>query len=177
MGRFVLLLRGINVGGVVLKMDDLRRMLSSLRYTDIKTYIQSGNAVFDSSHGEPRALEDEIKGKIKAESGLDVAVIVKTEEEFRRIASSHPFRARGEKKHLYVTLLHDTPQRQNRKTLLEYNGAEEEFELTDAAVYTYYGAGYGASAFSNNYIESKLKVAATTRNWNTMQKILELLDE
>jgi len=177
MAKYIALLRGINVGGIVLKMEDLKRLLEYIGFTNVSTYIQSGNALFESLEVNKRKMEAEIAQEIKNKIDHEVVVIVKTAEEMRRIAAEHPLAALGDEKNLYVTLLSLDPAVPEIETLMETMNEVDRHEVANRAVYSYYGQGYGNSKRSNNFIEKILKVSATTRNWATIQKLAELAME
>ncbi len=171
MAKYIALIRGINVGGVVLKMEDLRQILEYIGFTRVSTYIQSGNAYFESLAVNKRKMEAEIAQEIKNKIDRDIVVIVKTFEEIGRIAAAHPLAALGDEKNLYVTILSHDPAAPDVETLMETMNEVDVHEYSNHAVYSYYGQGYGNSKRSNNFIEKILKVSATTRNWATIRKI------
>ena len=177
MPRYVAFVRGVNVGGVVLKMEDLRKMLEYIGFTKVSTYIQSGNAIFDSKQANKRKMESEIAQEIKNKLDRDVAVIVKTVDEVRRIAGSHPLAELGDEDKLYVTILAYDPTGPDIEILKETMNDVDRHEVANRVVYSYYGNGYGNSKRSNNFIEKILKVSATTRNWSVIRKLAELATE
>ena len=177
MSRYIAFVRGINVGGVVLKMEDLRQILGYIGFSNVETYIQSGNALFDSKQGNKRKMEAEIAQEIKNKIDRGVVVIVKSVEELRRIAASHPLEALGDPKNLYVTLLSHDPTGPDIETLMETMNEVDRHEVAHRVVYSYYGQGYGNSKRSNNFLEKILKVSATTRNWTVIQKLAQLATE
>jgi uncharacterized protein (DUF1697 family) len=177
MARYLALLRGVNVGGVVLKMEDFKRILEYIGFTGVATYIQSGNALFDSKEVNKRKMEAEIGQEIKNKIDREVAVIVKSVEELRRIAETHPLESMGDPKNLYVTLLSHDPAKPDVETLMETMNEVDRHEVVGRVVYSYYGEGYGNSKRSNNFIEKILKVSATTRNWATMRRLAEIAAE
>jgi uncharacterized protein (DUF1697 family) len=177
MAKYIALIRGINVGGVVLKMEDLMRILEYIGFTKVSTYIQSGNAFFESLGVNKSKMEAEIAQEIKNKIDREVVVIVKTVDELRRIVESHPLADLGDPKNLYVTLLSYDPTGPDVEILMETMNEIDRHEVANRAVYSYYGQGYGASKRSNNFIEKILKVSATTRNWETMNKLYELARE
>jgi uncharacterized protein (DUF1697 family) len=177
MGKYVALIRGINVGGVVLKMEDLKTMLEYIGFSNVTTYIQSGNALFESGSSNKRKMEAEIAQEIKNKIDRDIVVIVKTSDEIRRIAFEHPLASLGDEKNLYVTILSHDPAAPDIEDLMETMNDVDRHEVAHRAVYSYYGQGYGNSKRSNNFIEKILKVSATTRNWATMRKLAELAGE
>lgn len=175
MNRYVALLRGVNVGGVVLKMNRFREMLAGSGLQNVQTYIQSGNAVFESPENNAGALENLIHDAIRKGSGLDIAVMVLSVEDMRKFFSFHPLKAGEETKNLYAAILSGLPEEASIEKLTGIDNGVEKFAVDRRVVYGYYGSGYGNSKYSNNYIEKVLKVKATTRNWNTMQKLLEMV--
>jgi uncharacterized protein (DUF1697 family) len=177
MGRYVALIRGINVGGVVLKMEDLRGILEYVGFSGVRTYIQSGNAVFDSSESNKRKMEAEIAQEVKNKIDRETVVIVKTVQELGRIVEAHPLADLGDPKNLYVTVLSYDPTGPDVETLMETMNEVDRHEVMNRVVYSYYGQGYGTSKRSNNFIEKILKVSATTGNWETMNKLYELAKE
>jgi uncharacterized protein (DUF1697 family) len=177
MGKYLALLRGVNVGGVVLKMEDFRRILEYIGFTKVRTYIQSGNALFESDEDNKRRMEASIAGELKAKVGRDIVVIVKTIPELRRIAELHPLAGQGDPDKLYVTFLSHEPAKEEVEALMETMNDIDRHEVAGRVVYSYYGEGYGNSKRSNNFIEKILKVSATTRNWETVNKLLDLAME
>ena len=174
MSTYVALIRGINVGGIVLKMEDLKRMLEYIGFSNVRTYIQSGNALFESGGSNKRKMEAEIAQEIKNKIDRDIVVIVKTAQEILRIAESHPLAHLGDPENLYVTVLSHDPAASDVEALMETMNEVDMHEVANRAVYTHYGKGYGTSKRSNNFIEKILKVSATTRNWATMRKLAEM---
>ena len=93
---WVALMRGINVGrNKRISMPDLRRMLESLGYAEVRTHGQSGNAMFSSGHGKAQTLEDEISARIRTDFAMDVVLLVRTAKEFAATVDANPFVARG----------------------------------------------------------------------------------
>ena len=172
----IALIRGVNVGGVVLKMEDLKRILEYIGFTKVSTYIQSGNAIFESKESNKRKMEAEIAQELKHAVGREVVVIVKSIDELRRIVSSHPLEGLGDPGNLYVSVLSHDPAAPDVEILMETMNDVDRHEVANRVVYSYYGQGYGSSKRSNNFLEKILKVSATTRNWATMTKLLELAE-
>src|SRR3954447_26911994 len=112
---WVALLRGINVGGHKrMAMSDLRGLFESLGYRDVRTVLQSGNALFTTSSGRAMALEQQIAVKVETELGLDVSVLVRSETQWRSMIDANPFVAQGvTTKELHATFLSKTPSAAN----------------------------------------------------------------
>jgi uncharacterized protein (DUF1697 family) len=174
--KYVAFLRGVNVGGITLKMQDVKNIFAGLGYKNITTYIQSGNIVFDSSETGKALLEGKIRESIKTKSNLDVGVFVKTKEHIEGIVSNNPFDKKMDQKSLSITMLSDAPAGGKLAAAKAVNSTEEKFILKRDVIYCFYGKGYGKSKYTNNYFEKTLGVSATTRNWTTINKILEIMN-
>lgn len=177
MYRYISLIRGINVGGKTLRMDKLKTIYESLGFSDIETYIQSGNVLFSTQDTDTVRLQSVIEGAIKAESGLDVSVLVLTPAELIGILGNNPFIRAGitDTKKMHVTLLSGEPGEVNKNKIDPAGYGPDKFIISGKSVYLYCPEGYGRTKLTNNFWESKLKLRATTRNWNTMNKLYEML--
>ena len=177
MKTYIGLLRGINVGGHrKIKMVDLKAMLNKMDLKDVITYIQSGNVVFKSSITNTAQLEEKIKNGIVRTFGFDVPVLVKAYNELKCIFDKNPFTDTSdiENKRIYFALLKETPQPELVAAFRKEEFKGELFEVTEDCVYLNYKIGAGKAKLSNNLIERKLKVSATSRNYRTMAKLLEM---
>lgn len=150
-------------------MQELQEMLNKLKYRNVQTYIQSGNVILDSDK-EKQIVETEIKQAIKNQFGYDVPVIVKTIEDFKRTIKENPYPVTNEKI-VAVFFLSDF----STVTEIEINKAEDdEFTILNDVVYIYCPNGFGRSKLTINIFEKKLGLVATSRNWKTTNKLLEL---
>jgi len=177
MKTYVALLRGINVSGKnLIKMTELVVHLSSLNYKEIKTYIQSGNIIFKSDAKEIITIKSEIHQLIFDKFGLKVPVLVKTAEEISTVFQNNPFINSNnlDTNKMHVTFLSETPVKENIVKLVESKIESDEFILTEDIIFLYCGNGYGNTKLSNTFFESKLKVSATSRNWKTVGKLVEM---
>ncbi|KAA3614638.1 MAG: DUF1697 domain-containing protein [Calditrichaeota bacterium] len=177
--KYIVLLRGINVSGQKkIKMEDLRSHLRDLHFTDIQTYIQSGNIIFKYNSTNQATLAEAIKNKIAEKYNFDVPVLVLTTTELEIAVANCPFSpATGqETKRIYFTFLSETPipERVAKLKKLDYN--PEQYILAGKTIYFYSPNGYGRAKMNNNFFENQLKVAATTRNWKTVHKLLEMAE-
>ena len=180
MPEFVCLLRGINVGGNnVIKMADLKSTFAEIGCTNVVTYIQSGNVIFSSRQKSQASIAKKISKQIKSEYGFDVPVFVCSRDEYLVVLSEHPFeKAASDIKHLHVTFLHAPPSGDAIRLLSEKAedfGDEDEYFLVGQSLYHHCPFGYAKTKFTNGFMEKTLGVRATTRNWNTVQKIGALL--
>ena len=176
METYIAMLRGINVSGQkIIKMIDFKNHLQELNFTDVQTYIQSGNAVFKNKKISYKTLENKISRKILDEYGFEVVVIVKSPEELEEIIRNNPFNDNKYFNRLYITFLSDEPTSDNLEKLRGIDHSPEEFVLKGKTIYFYSPQGYGNAKMNNNFFENKLKVSATTRNWKTVNKLVEMV--
>jgi uncharacterized protein (DUF1697 family) len=173
---YVALLRGINVGGhKKVSMTDLRGVLRSLGYTDISTYLQSGNALFSSARQEPEQLSLEIERGIAGQLRLEVRVMIRTPEELAAVVDANPFReATADPTRLHVSFLSAQPDVERLAAIDARQFEPERFHVGDRAIYLWYPSGAGQARLTNAILERRLGVSATARNWNTVTKLLDL---
>lgn len=174
---YIALLRGINVGGQKkIKMVDLRAYLQELNFQAIQTYVQSGNILFQYENSSIEELEKSIHDKILEKYGFEVPVMIIQPQVLQQVIEQNPFtEADGrDLKRLYVTFLSDAPTLDRIEKLKEVDYSPEEYLIQNKHIYLYSPNNYGKAKISNNFFEKKLKVAATTRNWRTVNKLLEL---
>ncbi|RKS25131.1 uncharacterized protein (DUF1697 family) [Flavobacterium endophyticum] len=174
------LLRGINVSGQkLIKMETLRKAMEDNGYQNVKTYIQSGNILFDSLENSPEAVENQIHDLIEKHFGFDVSVVVINQETLESVSKNNPYLKEKEidLKKLYITFLGSKPAEENIELLKKANFEPDEIVIKDRVVFMKYNNPAGNSKLTNKLIESKLKVKATDRNWNTTLKLLQLFQE
>ncbi len=165
---WIALLRGVNVGGHgKLPMAELRKLLTELGYSQVRTTIQSGNVVLKSES----ACAQKIAGAIEQQFGFRPDVIVLSEIEFRTAAEANPY---AESTHFYF--LDQTPEAPNLAKLTELKASDEQFSLLDKVFYLHAPAGIGRSKLAAR-AEKLLGVAATARNQRTVAKLLEMLED
>ncbi len=175
MPKYIALLRGVNVGQNLLKMDRLCALTEGLGFKNVKTYAQSGNIVFHAE-GSAENCSAASEGKLAGETRLPVVVFVRTPAELKLLIERNPFlkNATIDRKKLHVTFLPKGPTKEGHAKLGTIPRGADEFRLGRLEVYLHCPNGYGKTKLSNNAIERALAVAATTRNWNTTTKLLEM---
>lgn len=175
MNRKIAILRGINVGGKrKILMADLKILCEKLEFKDIETYIQSGNLIFNSKIENPE-LENIIEKSIKEKFGFDVPTIVRNSNELRTCIDKNPYVDKdADINQLHLTFLKDKPTNENLEKLLTYNYEPDKFKIHEKNVFLFCEGKYHKSKLTNNFFEKKLKVGATTRNWKTILKLIEL---
>lgn len=178
MATYIALLRGINVSGQkMIKMLDLKAMFESVGFEAVQTYIQSGNVMFQSKDLRENDMVEKIHSAILERFGFEVDVQVFSVPNWNQIIANNPFVTRDnlDEAKLYVSLLANEPLPENVEKLASFAFQEETYQLIDRAVYLYVPKGYGNAKLSNNFLENKLKVSATTRNWKTMLTLRDML--
>ena len=175
MTTFVALLRGINVGGKHgLPMQDLREILQAQGCKDIKTYIQSGNAVFQARKKRDELAAD-IKAAIDEQFGFAPIVHLLTREEFESVLESNPFpEAIETPRFLHVSFLLTSPDKPDLDTLEDLKSPTERFELVGNAFYLHAPDGIARSKLAAK-VDKCLGVQTTSRNWRTVSKTAALI--
>ncbi len=170
------MLRGINVSGQkMIRMQDLQALYESLKLTNVRTYVQSGNVVFDSKEKDSLKLTKLIENKIEKTFSFSVTVFIRDAKNLKRIIDNNPFAKRNEdSKKLYVTFLYSNSVLMDKKNLDVPNNDSDEYYLGEEEIYIFCPNGYGRTKLNNNFFERKLKMPATTRNWNTVSALYEM---
>jgi len=175
MNTWFALLRGINVGGTgILPMKDLVATLEELGLSGVKTYIQSGNAVFQSPESKSPALAKKIADSIATQHGFRPHVLVLSHKELSQAVTRNPFPdAEVEPKTLHLFFLADVPANPDLGALNVIKSDSERFVLDKRVFYLHAPDGIGRSKLATR-AEKLLGVAATARNWRSVEKILEM---
>jgi uncharacterized protein (DUF1697 family) len=176
MPTYVAMLRGINVSGHnIIKMERLRAAFEDLGYAQVRTYVQSGNVIFETD-ASPAGLAAKIEKQILGEFGFEVPVLTKSAAEMKDIVKCNPFvkDPAVDRAKLHVTFLSDDPPHNAVRALEPLAAGGEQVRVAGRAVYLYCPNGYGKTKLTNTAIEKKLSCRATTRNWATTNKLLEM---
>jgi uncharacterized protein (DUF1697 family) len=177
MVTYISILRGINVSGQkLIKMEALRKTYENLGFNNVTTYVQSGNVIFTGEDYNHEELAQKISRQIENEFGFEVPVIVFSIDKLKKVIDGNPFRIDSNKDHsfLHVTFLSSKPKSCDTKTITEKKQYGEEIAYFDNIVYLYCPDGYGKTRLNNNFLEMKLKVSATTRNWKTTNELYKM---
>ena len=176
--KYVALLRGINVGGTkLIKMEDLSRVFARSGFKNVRTFIQSGNVIFDAAENNPDVLAKKIEKKLLKSLGHEVTVIVRTIAELEDILKRNPFKKikPGADVVVFVTFLSAEPNSRPKLPLISATENLEVFAIKDRAAFILARRKKnGRGGFPNSFIEKQLGVPATTRNWTTVRKIVAL---
>lgn len=173
--KYVAFLRGINVGGKTsIKMEALRKVFSSLGFQNVKTYIQSGNVVFEIDKADEAELTEKIENAVEA-NFFKTPVMVRSIEEIKDAIANNPFAAEEfEDRLFHIVFLAESLTDEKAAMLLANNKESEKFAVRNREVYCLLRDGVADSLLGKKYIDNKLKTPATARNWRTLNKILEL---
>ena len=178
MQTFISILRGINVSGQKkILMADLKALFESCHFKEVQTYIQSGNVAFKSNE---KIIDLQIAKMIEAaifkKYNFHVPVIVRSADEMKKVVISNPFLKEKniDSKKLHVTFLSEIPKAENVASIENTTFLPDQFTISGKEIYLHIPESYGETKLSNQFFEKKLKVTATTRNWNTVVKLLEM---
>ena len=176
MNTWVVFLRGVNVSGKrKLKMVELKACLEVNGFVKVNTYIQSGNLVLQTTEDE-RKTANRIEELIKKEFDFEVPVLALSGKEVNDIVEGAPFET-AELKKRFFTLLLRYPKQEDLDNFKALTFEGEEFEVLGNCVYLHCKNGAAKAKLGNTLIEKKLKVPATTRNLNTMNKMVQMAKE
>lgn len=178
MKTWVALLRGINVGGANrLPMAELRDDLDRIGLANVATYIQSGNVVFDSTADDAAELTEEIAAAIEKHHGFRPRVLVLSAARFREAMEANPFpEAEPEPKTLHLYFLAEQPAGLDVSALEGVASPTERFQLGERVLYLHTPDGFGRSKLASR-AEALLGVPATARNWRTVARLREMIEE
>jgi uncharacterized protein (DUF1697 family) len=174
--RYVALLRSVNVAGHGrLAMNELRASFEGLGYTDVTTYIQTGNVLFSTGSKSEANLAAAIEQRLAADFGDAPAVILRTVPELLRIGRASPYPKVGANasRH-HVTFLATKPASEALAALTVPPSGRDELVVDGREVYVHTPDGYAGTKYTGTFLERRLGVVSTTRNWNTVTKLCEL---
>ena len=173
------LLRGINVSGHrMIKMEALKIALEKIGFQNVQTYIQSGNVFVDTAEQNPAKVGFIIKQEIQKTFGHDVPVVVIAKQDLELCLANNPYSKIKDvdTKKLYVAFVSTILKPENINDLKISNFKPDEAIIDQNRIYIKYDIGAGKTKLDQNYIEKKLNVIATIRNWNSVNKMLEIFD-
>ncbi len=173
------MLRGINVAGQkIIKMEMLRASFEALGFRRVRTYVQSGNVIFESGKASLSSLSKRIEGKILRDFGFSIHLALRTSNEMKKIVGANPFLKEQDLDHskLHITFLSAIPIRAALGKLEGLNALPDQWRINGREVYLYCPNGYGKTKLANTALEKMLSVKATTRNWKTVNTLIEMLE-
>ncbi|RZK09733.1 MAG: DUF1697 domain-containing protein [Flavobacterium sp.] len=174
------LLRGINVSGHnMIKMEALKTTLEAIGFQNVTTYIQSGNVFVDTEEENAPKVAFVIKQEIFKAFGHEVPVIVITKEDLSACFKNNPFLNEKEvdTKKLYVSFVSIALKKESINDLKMSQFKPDEVAIDENRIYIKYAVGAGKTRLDQKYIEKKLNVVSTIRNWNTVTQLLKMFEE
>jgi len=175
--RYIALLRGINLGGNnLIKMDALRAEFEKLGFKNVVSYINSGNLAFDTKKSSEKKLSDKIEKAVEAMIGRNIQVMIRERSDIDRIVAKDPFKGQYEShKEVHVLFMKDELPADKEELLLEQQTDDERVVVDGREIYCHVRQGAAESVILGKaFVEKKLKVSPTARNWRTVQKLAEL---
>ena len=173
--RYIAFLRAINVGGHTVKMENLRHLFESLDFSNVQTFIASGNVVFDAKEKSARSLEKKIEKRLREALGYDVATFIRTDAELAEIADYKPFRQSDldVAVALNIAFLTDPLDDPSKQKLMALRTEIDDFHVHGREIYWLCRKKQSESTFSNAVLEKALGVKSTLRGKNTVRKMAE----
>jgi len=171
-------LRGINVGGrSLLAMADLKSALDDAGLSDARTYLQSGNVIVTPRSGGPVELGETLERAVEGVAGRPIRVMVRTRDEVDGIVAGNPLWDESLKpSSLHTVFLEAAPDPARAAELDPDRSPHDRFALLGREIYLHYPQGSGRSRLNLEYFEKTLGVAGTARNWNTVTRVLRMLE-
>jgi uncharacterized protein (DUF1697 family) len=174
---FLALLRGINVGGKnMLPMKDLTEMFVAAGCDNVRSYIQSGNIVFNAADRLSGQIAGVITARIAERFGYRTPVVLRTVKQLEHVVCNNPFLRKGAAEEtLHVLFLADLPDPRSINALDPDRSPPDAFIVRGQEVYLHLPNGVARTKLTNDYFDSKLTTTSTGRNWRTVMKLLELV--
>ncbi len=177
--KYIALLRGINVSGQkIIKMEDLKSSILTLNFSNVKTYIQSGNIVFESEINDYQEITKKIESIILKDFGFVIPVCLRSQDHFIQIIENQPFKdfnVNDKTYGFYVSFLSQMPDNQLIEELITFNNnGVDTIKQVGQELYIICHKNGLKETFTNVFIEKKLKVNSTIRNWNTVNKLANM---
>jgi uncharacterized protein (DUF1697 family) len=172
------ILRGINVSGQKkIQMAGLKELFEEAGFKKVVTYIQSGNVVFENHHVLSAELPKFIEQKIKERYNFDVPVITRTVAEMGNLINQNPLLEDEslDQDKLHVTFLAELPAPEHLVKIEPTLYNPDKFRIQGKEVFLFCPNGYGNTKLNNTFLERKLKVTATTRNWRTVNELFRIM--
>ncbi len=174
--RYVALLRGINVGGnTMIKMGELAALFESLGFSSVKTYINSGNIAFDVAKTAESKLVTKIEKALNERFGRAISVMIRDQSSIHEILAANPFAGQFEShKEMHVLFLKEEMPAEKVRELMAAAPPQERFTVRGTEIYCHLPMGVADSILGKSFIEKRLKISVTGRNWRTAETLAEL---
>ena len=171
MPKYIAFLRAINVGGHTVKMDHLSKLFEALGFSNVETFIASGNVIFETTAKNAATLEKKIETHLKKSLGYEVDTFLRTVQEAAEIEQRSPFAAKNKEDSVYVAFLHETPNAAATSALMALKNKANDFAILEHEVY-WLRLNKEDPLFLKNPLEKVIKLSATLRNMTTINKLV-----
>ncbi|MFN8411083.1 MAG: DUF1697 domain-containing protein [Anaerolineales bacterium] len=171
MSKYIAFLRAINVGGHNVKMDELKKIFEALNFSNVETFIASGNVIFETTTKDTTKLEKKIESKLHEALGYEVATFLRTPQELAEVANYKPFKTKGEA--LNVAFIAEPLEPVSVQKLMTYKNDIDDFYVHGREIYWMCQVKQSDSKFSNAVLEKAIGKKSTLRGINTVQKMAE----
>jgi len=174
--RYVALFRGINVGGnTMIKMETLRATFSALGFENVKSYINSGNLVFDTAKTDDGKLAKKIHDAVKIDFAKEISIMVRSIAEIEEVIANNPYEGQFENdKEMHVFFLGTELSPEKEQMLRDLNSDAELISVNGRTIYCLLRISIVDSVLGKGFIDKKLRIPATARNWRTVKKLAGL---
>jgi len=174
MKTYIVLLRGVMPSGKnKVPMAQLREVLTKAGFGNVRTYIQSGNALVDTDLSA-KEVQTRVHNLIKEHIGANLAVMARTAPQLKKVLDENPFKSGHDLSRVFFVLFEEAPSAKKVKELLANDYSPEKLVITKNAAYMYIPGTYGRGILSGGFLEKKLDIPATMRNFNTISKLIEM---
>lgn len=178
MQKYVILLRGINVGGKnKIKMADLKSLLSDSGFQNIKTYIQSGNIICEYKGENTNIIENMIELEIKGTFGYNIDVFAISSKDFIKIYDDNPFIDKYDISNLHICFLSENLSKNKLEELENLDIKNDKYSIIDKNIYLVFPDGVSGSEIAKKFLSKDLGVKQTCRNWKTITKLNKLINQ
>ena len=174
--RYLALLRGINVGGnTKVPMPELKGIFEEIGFTSVVTYINSGNVAFDTRKATESKLTEKLENAVEARFGKAIAVIVREQRDIDRVLQNNPFQGEYEShKEMHVLFLKEVLQNETVSSLNAAAKGGERSAVSGREIYCHLPAGVADSLLGKGFLDKKLRIVFTGRNWRTVERLATL---
>lgn len=174
MFKYIALLKAINVGGHNVKMDQLKKLFEKMSFTQVETFIASGNVLFESKIININSIKQKIEDELEKSLGYKVATFIRTINELKEIAKYKPFKAsdlNNKQNSLYIGFLNNQPDKDSQKKILALSDKTNEFNFNKTELYWLSRKNFSDSGITGKTLEKALGMETTIRNSTTIKKL------
>ncbi len=175
MAKYIAFLKAINVGGHTVKMDHLKKLFEKMGFENVKTFIASGNVVFETKSKTVDPIRKKIETELEKSLGYKVATFIRSTKELKEIAEHKPFKELdldNKQNYLYIGFLDNQPDKESLKKVLVLSDEANEFHFNKTELYWLCRKNFSDSGITGKTLEKALGTETTIRNSTTIRKIV-----